>query len=93
MRQLAKNEQTEFNFEQLGWVPDAVLGESSLGLSLRRYYLTLSRFSDLARRHLRTVIRERVDWHISRRNHGGHYRVYLPTVRETVREKKANHFK
>jgi hypothetical protein len=31
----------------------------------------------LARRHLRTVSRERVDWHISRRNHGRHYRVYL----------------
>ena len=35
----------------------------------------------LARRHLRAVIRERVDWHVSRRNHGGHYKVYLPTVR------------
>jgi hypothetical protein len=34
----------------------------------------------LARRHLRTVIRERVDWHISRRNHGRHYRVYLPEL-------------
>ena len=34
----------------------------------------------LARRHLRTVICERVDWHISRRNHGRQYRVYLPEL-------------
>jgi len=34
----------------------------------------------LARRHLRAVIRERVDWHISRRDHGSQYRVHLPEL-------------
>jgi hypothetical protein len=34
----------------------------------------------LARRHLRAVIRERVDWHISRRDHGSQYTVHLPEL-------------
>ena len=36
----------------------------------------------LARRHLRAVIRERVDWHISRRDHGSQYMGPLPNLND-----------